>query len=329
MDCVAEIGLLAYPNCQQAAVHGLTDLFRVASEWTASAGRSHIRVTHWARGADDPPGAPPRCIWDSHPGAQHRLDYVILPPSIAMPETMGDMPQESAWLAEQHGAGTRVCSVCAGAFVLAETGLLNGRRVTTHWAFARQLSTRFPQVEVADRDMVIDDGDIITAGGMLAWTDLGLTLVDRAMGSTIMLATARFLLIGPPRNLQRPFADFLPPFDHGDAAVLRVQQHLHAHPGEGLGLTALADMAGLGGRTFLRRFGSATGMKPTEYVQNVRIAKAREALEFTQGSVDRIAWKVGYEDPAAFRKVFKKLTGITPNDYRARFHVGGQARSRG
>lgn len=104
---------------------------------------------------------------------------------------MVQLPITAAWLRALHTKGTRVCSICAGAFVLAESGLLDGRPVTTHWTFANQLSKRSPKVEVAAENIVIDDGDHMTAGGILAWTDLGLTLVDRLMGPNAMLATAR------------------------------------------------------------------------------------------------------------------------------------------
>lgn len=317
MKCSAEIGLLAYPGCQLSAIHGLTDLFRIATEWTPEAGQKYIRVSHWQRGDNGSPA----CIWDSHPGPKHKLDYIILPPSIIVPERMPDTTAEVEWLKDQHGTGTRIGSVCAGAFVLAGTGLLSGRRITTHWAFARQLAERFPDVDVAERHMVLDDGDIITAGGILAWTDLGLTLVERLMGPSVMLATARFLLVDPPRSSQRPFTAFIPSFDHGDETILRVQHNMHARPEQTYSAAELSKLAGLGERTFLRRFSTATGIKPTEYVQNVRIAKAREQLELTQMTVDQIAWSVGYGDPSAFRRVFKRYTGMTPNAYRMRFGV--------
>ncbi|WP_420413224.1 GlxA family transcriptional regulator [Roseibium sp.] len=319
--CLAEIALLMYPESQLAAVHGLTDLFRIASEWVGDDPKPWIRVTHWVP-QEDETEASVTCIWDSHPGPQHQLDYVIVPPSIAMPEKMQSMPEAGKWLKDQHGRGSRICSVCAGAFVLAESGLIDGRTVTTHWAFAQALSSKFPQIDVADQHMVLDDGDIITAGGILAWTDLGLTLVERLMGPSAMLATARFLLIDPPRQLQRPFRQFIPKFHHGDESVLQVQHHIHAHVAEPHNLTDLADLAGMGGRTFLRRFSKATGLKPTEYVQNVRISKAREILELTGKTVDQITWEVGYSDPAAFRKVFQRLTGLAPNAYRQRFGIG-------
>ena len=316
---VADIGLLIYPGCQLAAIYGLTDLFRIAGEWTGEDARE-IRVSHWQ--ADD---AGVRCVWDSHAGGEHRLTHVIAPPSIIMPERMAPAPAAARWLRDQHAGGATLSSVCAGAFVLAETGLVDGRRATTHWAFARQLAERFPKVHLAEEHMVVDEGDIITAGGILAWADLGLTLVARLLGPTTMLATARFLLIEPPRQSQRPFAQFVPRFDHGDDAIRRSQHHIHAHAATTSGVADLAAAAGMTGRTFLRRFSAATGFTPVEYLQQVRVAKAREALERTLTPVDRIAWDVGYSDPAAFRKLFQKLTGLPPAAYRQQFGIAAEA----
>lgn len=323
---VAEIGLLIYPDCQLAAVYGLTDLFRIAGEWAqrgAEGGTAPrlLRVSHWQVGAgEDAPE--PSCIWDSHPGRPHRLSHVIAPPSLIMPDRMQPMPKAADWMAGQHAAGATVCSICAGAFILAETGLINGRRATTHWAFAEELAERFPQVKLAAENMVVDEGDVMTAGGILAWTDLGLTLVERFLGTGVMLATARFLLVDPPRREQSVYSAFIPKFDHGDAEILRVQHHIHAKSAEAQTIPELATRAGLAERTFLRRFARATGLRPTEYLQQVRVMKARDALETTHKSVDQIAWSVGYGDPAAFRKIFHRLTGVAPNLYRQRFSVG-------
>lgn len=318
---VAEIGLLIYPDCQLAAIYGLTDLFSIAGKWAGEDARE-IRVSHWR--ADD---TGVRCEWDSHPGGEHRLTHVIAPPSIIMPERMAPAPAAARWLRDQHAGGATLCSVCAGAFVLAETGLIDGRRATTHWAFARQLAERFPKVHLADEHMVVDEGDIVTAGGILAWADLGLTLVARLLGPATMLATARFLLIDPPRQSQRPFAQFLPRFDHGDDAIRRLQHRIHAHAATMSGVGGLAAEAGMTGRTLLRRFSAATGFTPVEYLQQVRVAKAREALERTQTPVDRIAWDVGYSDPAAFRKIFQRVSGLSPAAYRQQFGIAGAAGS--
>ncbi|WP_103174308.1 GlxA family transcriptional regulator [Paracoccus sp. SY] len=173
--------------------------------------------------------------------------------------------------------------------------------------------------------MVIDEGDIITAGGILAWADLGLVLVERLLGPGVMLATARFLLIDPPRRHQHVYKAFLPKLDHRDAAIRRVQHDLHARHAEPQSVAEMAALAGLTDRTFLRRFQKATGLRPTEYLQQVRVMKARDALELINQPVDQIAWSVGYNDAAAFRKVFQRLTGVAPNFYRQRFAIGRAA----
>ncbi|MBC8130118.1 MAG: GlxA family transcriptional regulator [Rhizobiaceae bacterium] len=326
-NVVAEVGVLIYPDCQLAAVYGLTDLFRIAGEWSAReliAERPNaIRVSHWLMD-----GAEMRCIWDSNPGREHRISHIIAPPSLVMPELMQSMTTASDWMAARHAEGTTLCSICAGAFVLAETGLINNRRATTHWAFAEALARRFPHVKVAAQNMVIDDGDILTAGGILAWTDLGLTLVGKLLGPGVMLATARFLLIDPPRRDQRMFNAFIPAFDHGDAEILRVQHHIHAVCAEAHAIPGLAARAGLTERTFMRRFAKATGLRPTNYLQQVRVMKARDALEMTNRPIDQIAWSIGYSDATAFRKIFRRTTGVLPAQYRQKFGVASTRSSR-
>jgi transcriptional regulator GlxA family with amidase domain len=173
--------------------------------------------------------------------------------------------------------------------------------------------------------IVIEDGDIITAGGLMAWTDLGMRIVDRLLGPSVMIETGKFLLIDPSGREQRHYSNFVPRLTHGDEAILKVQHWLQERAGQP---TSIADMAGqarLEERTFLRRFKAATGMKPIEYVQHLRIGKARELLEFTRRSVDQVAWAVGYEDSSAFRRVFHRILGLSPGEYRNRFAIAAAA----
>lgn len=327
MHIVAEVGLVLYPDCQLSAIYGLTDLFRIASDIAARSGASNppaIRVSHWRQDGDAIV-----CTYDSAPRSQHALSHLITPPSIVLPDRMQPMRSLAEWMATLHRGGATLCSVCAGAFVLAETGLLQGREATTHWAFAETLASRFPTVRVDADRMLIDDGDIITAGGILAWTDLGLTLVERLLGPSVMLDTARFLLVDPPGRAQRPYGQFVPRLDHGDAAILAVQHWLQATGAKEHGVPMLAARARLEERTFLRRFKNATGLRPTEYAQQIRVAKAREALERTRKPVEQIAWQVGYGDPSTFRKLFQRVTGLAPHEYRRRFGVVGGAEGSG
>ncbi len=320
---LAEIAVLLYPGAQLGAVHGLTDLFSVANLMvTRRLGDAapRLRVSHW-RGRETGEGA--ERIFDSDPGASGEPDFVILPPAVIAPITKEAAAALAIWLRERHARGTTLASVCAGAFLLGETGLLEGRAATTHWFYANDFAERFPSARMDIDKLVIDDGDLITAGGLMAWTDLGLKLVDRLMGPTAMLETARFLLVDPPGREQRHYSVFSPKLRHGDEAVLKVQHWLQASGGRDATLAAMADRTGLEPRTFLRRFQKATGLKPIEYCQHLRVGKAREMLETTTRPVDQIAWDVGYEDPGSFRKVFLKVTGVGPREYRQRFGLAG------
>lgn len=315
-----EIGILLYPGAQQAAVHGLTDLFevanRIAGEHVAANGHV-IRVTHWR--PDETMRI--RCVFDTHPGTQANPAIIIVPPSLGALQSSEVMAPFAGWLKERHAQGAIIGSVCAGAFLVAETGLLAGRAATTHWTYAEALSQRFPDVCVTADKLIVDGGDIITAGGLMAWIDLGLLLVNRLLGAPIMAETARFLLVDPPGREQRYYSSFSPRLHHGDQAVLKVQHWLQARGARNVTLRAMASHAGLEERTFLRRFHKATGLRPTEYCQHVRVGKARELLELTAMTIDQVAWAGGYEDAGAFRKVFQKITGLAPGDYRRRFAV--------
>lgn len=314
-----EIGLVVYPGAQQAAVLGLTDLFGVANRITVSYQDRPglpLRVSHWQL---DAAGSAPVRVFDNGAGTASVLTALILPPTLGEPTSAEAAAPLTAWLRAQHASGVVLGSVCAGAFLLAETGLMAGRPMTTHWQYAEQLQERFPDVNVDADRLIVDDGDVITAGGVMSWTDLGLRLVDRLLGPTVMIETARMLLVDPPGREQRYYNVFAPRLTHGDAAVLRVQHWLQATQAKDIALATLAAQARLEERTFLRRFQKATGMTTTEYCQRLRVGRARELLQFSTASIDRVAWQVGYNDPGAFRKVFARTIGLTPGEYRRRF----------
>ncbi|MER9975999.1 GlxA family transcriptional regulator [Mesorhizobium sp. M0085] len=313
-----EIGLVLYPGVQEAAVLGLTDLFMLANRLAVerSPDAARLRVSHWQL---EDAGHTVVRTFDSDPGADNEPTMVILPPTLGDPIAREAAAAYAGWLRDRHGAGATLGSVCAGAFVLAETGLLSGRAATTHWAYRDALALRFPDILLDADRLVIDDGDVITAGGYMAWTDLGLKLVDRVLGSAVMMDTARFMLVDPPGREQRFYSPFAPRLTHDDEAILKVQHWLQANGARDVTLGAMAAHAGLEERTFLRRFRNATGLRPTEYCQHLRVGKAREMLESTMRSIDQIAWEVGYDDPGSFRKVFARITGLVPGDYRKRF----------
>ena len=312
-----EIGLLLYPGAQRAAVHGLADLFSVANRVAAELGAvdlAQIRVSHWQ--ADETGQL--QVVEDSHPGAPHHVRVLIIPPSLESAPPPELLELHRGLLCRWHGQGTVLASVCIGVFFLAASGLLDGRSASTHWNYAQTLAQRYPKVRVEANQPLLDDGDIMTSAGLMAWTELGLRLLDRFLGPSVAWETARYMSVEPV-TAPLPGTLFNPRLDHGDAAVLKVQHWLQASAAQGADLAGMAGCAGLEERTFLRRFRAATGLKPTEYCQQVRVGRACRMLEFTRRTVEQIAWGVGYQDPGAFRKVFQRTTGLTPSDYRRRF----------
>lgn len=305
------VAILAYAGAQAAAVHGLFDLLGTANSLAVGIDPNQRPLEVLVLSAED--GRPT--------ASQTHLAALILPPCLS-PDlaTLQDVGLK-AWITARHAEGTLVCSVFAGAFLLAETGLLDGRPATTHWGLKDAFSARFPGVLLDTDRLIIDDGDILTAGGLMAWVDLGLKLIHRFLGTTILLATARHFLVDPGGREQRFYTTFAPSLAHGDNAILRVQHWLQKQGGAAVGLPEMADRAHLSERTFLRRFQKATGFTPTDYLQHLRVGKARDLLEQSDRSQDEIAWEVGYRDTGAFRKVFVRIMGLTPGEYRRRFSV--------
>lgn len=315
-----EIGIVHYPGAQVACILGLTDMFGVASTIARDqkrSGQSSLRVTHWQpRHSRD---ANLSCVYDSAPNGSPEP-----PRTLIIPPTMMDLPDPDvpagvvSWVRHRHGAGATLASLCSGAFILAETGLVDGKSVATHQICAASLAKRFPRIVVDVNRRMIDYGDIVTAGGFLSWVDMGLFLVERILGQATKAKTARFVL-SDAAGEARYFTGFAPPQIHGDKAVLKAQEWVHMRDGRGVSLAAMATAAGLEQRTLLRRFASATGMTPIEYCRTVRIARARELLEGGEISQKQITASLGYKDVATFSRVFRKATGLAPGAYRKRF----------
>ncbi|WP_192933774.1 GlxA family transcriptional regulator [Sinorhizobium meliloti] len=319
MEDTLEIGILRYDGAQAAAVLGMTDLLTAAAGIARQRhGVSHpLRVSHWTRATGK---RTPERVFSSDPvSLGDRPTVIVIPPGLGDPLPEREARYYADWLRSEHSKGAGLCSICKGAFLLGETGLLAGRTVTTHWSYEEHLVSRFPDINVNTDRLIIDDGDILTAGGVMAWIDLSLILIERFLGPTIMVETARAFLVDPPGREQSYYSAFSPRLNHGDDAILKVQHWLQATGGKDMGLAVLAEHAGLEPRTFMRRFQKATGHTAGEYVQRLRINKARDLLQFTRDPVDAIAWKVHYSDPSFFRKIFTRIIGLTPAEYRQRF----------
>ena len=318
-----EIAIVLRNKVMLGIVHGLTDLFRITDDLSRArlgVDTPVVRLTHFA---DTGGGGIARTfdtVADAVGAARSDVpSVIIIPPCETAALGIEADRKWSDWLSARHAEGAVLGSICGGTFLSAQTGLLDGRRATTHLICAPDLATMFPAVHVDFDALLTEEDDLITVGGVMAWTDLGLVVVRRLLGTVAMMETARFMMIDPPGREQRFYKTFSPQMDHGDAAILKSQHQLHEGGPLNANVTDMAGWSGLGVRTFARRFYGATGLRPNEYQRRIRIEKARDLLENTIKPINQVAHDVGYDDPAAFRMTFSKLTGLSPSDYRKRF----------
>lgn len=257
--------------------------------------------------------------------AEARRSDIVIVADLAVgrdEETRGRWPEVAGWLREQHAQGALVCTVCTGSLLLAEAGLLDGEEATCHWAAVDQIRDRYPAVQLRPERVLVPSGPehrLVTSGGNASWTDLALYLVARFCGEDEARRTAKLFLFGDRSSGQAPFAARVRPPQHQDAAVAAAQVWIADNYASANPVAGMTAASGLAVRTFKRRFESATGYSPLEYVQSLRIEEAKQMLESMDDAIDHIATETGYSEPAAFRRLFKRSTGISPLQYRQRF----------
>ncbi|SMF04414.1 GlxA family transcriptional regulator [Desulfovibrio gilichinskyi] len=255
--------------------------------------------------------------------SQVKADIVIIPPIFGELESA----RENKYLIQQLGRmsseGTIIATVCAGSFLLAETGFLDGKIATTHWKLTREFENCYPKVDLHSEQMLIDGGNYICAGGAMAWQDLALHIVARFMNKEIASKCAKTLVMDSTRNVQTPYFMFDQHLKSGtgftDRNIEIVQKWMQQNYYRHVELLELAEIAEIGVRSFLRRFKRTTGHTPVQYLQQLRIESARHLLEVSNMNIEEITERVGYENGSSFRRLFKKKTGLTPLEYRKKF----------
>lgn len=246
-------------------------------------------------------------------------DLIVVSSILDIEKTLAVQGEAIDWLKDHYRRGSHVATICTGAFVLAETGLLDGKTATTHWGFADQFQKRYPRIELKPERLITDEGDLFCSGGYNAGIDLSLYLVEKYCGHEVALQSSKSVISDIGRTSQAPYAIFQLQKKHHDDQILAVQEWIEKNFNQNFNYDTLARKNGMSRRTLERRFKAATGETPLTYQQNIRVESAKRLLENGKRSFDEITYRVGYEDSSTFRKVFLKQTRLRPSDYRKKF----------
>jgi transcriptional regulator GlxA family with amidase domain len=258
-------------------------------------------------------------------------DIVIVPSVLLRTGSWekGRYPRLTRWLQTMHDRGAVLCSACSGIFLLAETGLFDGKDATVHFGYAQAFSSAYPAVQAHPERVLMIAGqreELVSSGASMSWHDLTLYLIARYAGASAAQEVARVFALQWHQDGLTPYMVFEGKRDHGDGDIQSAQRWLDSHFSVANPVEELIRRSRLAERTFKRRFASATGLTPIAYVQRLRIEDAKRRLERTNAPIDEISWQVGYEDPAFFRRLFKRTTGLAPGAYRRRFRIPDFAR---
>jgi transcriptional regulator GlxA family with amidase domain len=319
---VLRVGVLAYPGCLASEVFGVPDLLTMA---THVAGPGHagyeVSVVSPRRRVAVSGGAALAV------SALREVDVLVVPgfdlvPGLDVDARLASLAPEVAAIRSHAAAGNVVVSICVGAFLLAEAGLLRGRRATTAWLFADELARRCPGADVRPEHLVVTDTGVTTTAAFSAMYDFALELIREHSGAGVARTTARMALVDDARSSQTPYVDsrLLP--QPGNEFSRRVMRQLDQNLAARYDLAALAGTFKVSTRTLLRRFADETGQTPLGHLQSSRVRRARHLLETTDRTVASISTAVGYRDAGTFAALFAKHTGQRPRDYRASFRRG-------
>jgi transcriptional regulator GlxA family with amidase domain len=324
------IALLALPDAVVSTLAGLYDVMNAPALVNQAAGPPfHIEIVGEATGPIELASGVPIQV-------QRAIDTIdecdiVIVPSVLLRSgwERGRYPQLVAWLQRMHARGAVLCSACSGIFLLAETGLFDGKDATVHYSYAQDFTSVYPAVTVHPERVLVIAGpreELVTSGASMTWHDLALYLIARYAGATDAQEVARMYALQWHQDGLTPYITFKGKSDHGDAEIEAAQRWLSKHFSVANPVEEMIKRSKLAERTFKRRFTAATGVAPIAYVQRLRIEDAKRRLERTEASVDEVSWRVGYEDPAFFRRLFKRTTGMAPGAYRKRFRIPEFAR---
>ncbi len=246
---------------------------------------------------------------------------------VLIPALFGNMQNAIAqnaalipWIQQQYQAGAEVASLCVGAFLLASTGLLDGKKCSTHWGFQNEFRSLFPNVEVVDGSVITEENRLYSSGGANSYWNLLLHLVEKYSDRETAILASKYFAVDIDRESQTAYAMFQGQKNHTDEAVKLAQQYIEQNIQEKISVDELAEYVSVGRRSFERRFRTATNNSVLEYIQRIKIEAAKRNFESSRLNINEVMSEVGYTDTKAFRSIFKKITGLTPAEYRNKYN---------
>jgi transcriptional regulator GlxA family with amidase domain len=326
------VSLAVFRECDPSIIYGVYDtLWAAGWLWDSCKGRPGGQRLFEPRLVAAEPGPIQLCTGvsivpqETIAGVKH-TDIVFVPNIMAeTAESLGSLDRRMlSWIGRMHVQGAQIYAACGGSLALAEAGLLEGGEATTHWSYVPLFRRRYPSVTLHEDRILVQSGpghSIVCSGGASSWQDLALLLIARHAGTEEAIRISKLFLYQWHRDGQLPYASMIANVDHGDTTMLRCQSWLAQNYERADIVAELVRQSGLPKRTFDRRFRAATGYSPLAYIQALRIEEAKQLLETGSATVDAIAREVGYEDIASFRRLFRRLAGMTPGDYRRKLQV--------
>jgi transcriptional regulator GlxA family with amidase domain len=251
----------------------------------------------------------------------NKTDVVFVPALFGdMTTAVGKNRTAIPWLLDQYNKGAEIASLCVGAFLLASTGLLNGKKCSTHWGFQSEFREKFPDVNVVEGNIVTEEKRIYTSGGANSYWNLLLHLLEKYTNRETAILASKYFAIDIDRNSQAVFSMFKGQKDHNDTEILKAQKFIEDNVHEKITIDELADKTFISRRTFERRFKQATNNSVLEYIHRVKIETAKRSFETSRKNINEVMFDVGYSDTKAFRNMFRKVTGLSPIEYRNKYN---------
>lgn len=248
-----------------------------------------------------------------------KTDLILISSATYIDKILQMNPELIPWLRNHYEKGCHIASICTGVFLLAETGLLDGKSATLHWGFTRMFEEKYPHIKIEPEKIYLDHGRLYCSAGVSAGLDLSLYLVEKFCGRQAALESAKTMVLDLGRKRQSPYSCFMPSGNHGDAPVMKAQEWVEAHKTQAIDYDALAKKLCMSRRSLERRFKKALGITPLAYLQKLRVELAKQHLEEGFLTFNEITYAVGYEDISFFRKIFIRETGLRPREYQHKF----------